>query len=59
MTQADYRYGNSYSLTIVAQNIDQKAEICAKVQAAIPEAILKTAADSNTLTMKWQVCFQG
>ncbi|CAI4230618.1 unnamed protein product [Auanema sp. JU1783] len=49
------RFGNNYTLTIVAPASDKKGIIIGKVNSEFPQSTLKTHANSASLTMKWQI----
>ncbi|KAK6013303.1 hypothetical protein OSTOST_21438 [Ostertagia ostertagi] len=50
-----FRYGNSYTISMVAPGLEFRDAVIDAVARAFPRAVLKTPKGSLTLSLKWQI----
>ncbi|KAL6725312.1 hypothetical protein Aduo_007373 [Ancylostoma duodenale] len=53
--QLKSRFGNSYTISMVAPRLEVRNDVMEGVQRAFPRAVLKTPKESLTLSLKWQI----
>ncbi|KHJ86592.1 ABC transporter, ATP-binding protein [Oesophagostomum dentatum] len=53
--QLKSRFGNSFTITMVAPRLEERDDVIEGVQRAFPDATLKTPKESLTLSLKWQI----
>ncbi|KHJ83377.1 hypothetical protein OESDEN_16926 [Oesophagostomum dentatum] len=53
--QLKSRFGNSFTITMVAPRLEERDDVIKGVQRAFPDATLKTPKESLTLSLKWQI----
>ncbi|XGW13450.1 hypothetical protein V3C99_000070 [Haemonchus contortus] len=53
--QLKSRFGNSYTISMVAPNSESRNAVIDAVKEAFPKAVLKTPKESLTLSLKWQI----
>ncbi|VDO36449.1 unnamed protein product [Haemonchus placei] len=53
--QLKSRFGNSYTITMVAPRVESRDAVIDAVKEAFPGAVLKTPKGSLTLSLKWQI----
>ncbi|WKY02096.1 hypothetical protein Q1695_015815 [Nippostrongylus brasiliensis] len=53
--QLKSRFGNSYTISMVAPGLENRDAVIDGVRQAFPRAILKTPKESLTLSLKWQI----
>uniref|UniRef100_A0A7I4YF12 ABC transporter domain-containing protein n=1 Tax=Haemonchus contortus TaxID=6289 RepID=A0A7I4YF12_HAECO len=53
--QLKSRFGNSYTISMVAPGLESRNAVIDAVKRAFPRAVLKTPKESLTLSLKWQI----
>ncbi|KJH43307.1 ABC transporter, ATP-binding protein [Dictyocaulus viviparus] len=53
--QLKTKFGNSYTITMVAPKLEYRATVIEGVKRAFPNAVFRTPKESLSLTLKWQI----